>query len=243
MAYYSSQGVHFFFVNWNTLSWPVYSFSARRVDNAHRLLTSQETEGTRISVSSLNVIMSACAELGDVDRAFATWDDFNTYNIEPNADTYSFLLEALAVNMSPLEKQDDAHRMQDDAPGRLDAASAILSLMEGNGVKKCQHCIGNYVQLLCNVGRLDAATEFLLDSVEKKELVGNRILCIVAKNNAKAGNFDIARLLASKTTEHFGYLDHRINEIEKERSGDHGADEPGMDEPEERPEHVIGSDD
>jgi hypothetical protein len=179
--------------------------------------------------------------LGDVDRAFATWDDFNTYNLEPNVDTYSFLLEALAVSISPLAKRTDAERRQ-DAPGLLDAASAILSLMEQNGVPMCQHCINSYVQLLCNAERLDAATEFVLDSLEKKELVGNRTLLVVAKNNAKAGNFDIARLLSSKTSEHFDHLDHKINEFEKGRLGEHRTDEHGMDESEQGPEYVLDTD-
>jgi hypothetical protein len=116
-----------------------------------------------------------------------------------------------------------------DAPGHLDAASAILSLMEENGVPICQYCIGSYATLLCNAGRLSAATEFLLDAVEKKELVDNKILCVVSMNNADADNFDIARLFASKTSEHFGHLDHNINELEKERIREHGADEHGMD--------------
>jgi hypothetical protein len=130
-----------------------------------------------------------------------------------------------------------------DAPGRSDAASGILSLMEQNGVPMCQHCIDSYAQLLCNMGRLDGATEFLLDSIEKKELVGNKTIDVVAKNNAQAGNFDIARLLASKTSEHFSHLDHKINDFEKERLGAHGTDEHGMDESEQRPEDVIDTDD
>lgn len=211
-----------------------FSFSARRVDFAYELLTSQEIEGIRISASSLNIIMSACAELGDVDRAFSTWDDFKTFKIEPNVDTYSFLLESLSCSLGDLKKN-NAQRKK-DVPGCLDAAYAILTLMEENGVPLCQHCIDNYAQLLCNAGRLDAATEFLVDSIEKGEAVGNKTIIVLAKNNAEAGNFDVARQLASKTTEHFCHLDDKLNEIEKTMLAAHGADAHGKDESESPPE-------
>jgi len=187
----------------------------RRVDHGYNLLTSQRNDGTQISLGSLNVVLSAAAELGDVDRAFAIFEDFDLYEIEPNTDSYSFLLEALAKSLGPRHQKDEEQRKL-DAPGRMDAASAILSLMEENEVRMCQHCIEQYAQLLYNVGRLDAATEFLLDSMERGDPVNNRILIIMSKNNALAGNIEVARLLATKTTEHYGHLEHRIDEAEKE---------------------------
>ena len=196
------------------------------MDSAYNLLTSRKTEGMRITVASLNTILSAAAELGDVDRAFATFDAFDLYEIEPNADSFSFLLEALAQSVNP-RKQKDEERRKLDAPGRMDAASAILSLMEESGVPMCQNCTEHYAQLLYNVGRLDAATEFLLDSLERGDPVNNRIIILMAKNNAMEGNLELARLLATKTTEHFGHLDHRIDEIEKQllATDDGGSDE------------------
>lgn len=194
---------------------PIGSFSERRVDHGYNLLTSQKTDGVKISLASLNVVLSAAAELGDVDRAFTTFEAFDLYEIEPNVDSYSFLLEALAVSVNQRTQKDDEQRRL-DAPGRMDAASAILSLMEEKEVPMSQHCTEHYAQLLYNVGRLDAATEFLLDSLERGDTVNNRIIIIMSKNNAQAGNIEVARLLATKTSEHFGHLDHRINGFEKE---------------------------
>lgn len=193
----------------------VFSFSERRVDYSYNLLTSRETEGIEITLSTLNVVLSASAELGDVDRTFATFDDFDSYGIEPNTDSYSFLLEVLSRSVNPLYQKDDEQRRM-DAPGRMDAAAAILSLMEEKGVEMCHHCIEHYAQLLYNVGRLDAATEFLMDSLERGDPVNNRVIINMSKNNALVGNIEVARLLSKKTTENFRHLDHRIDEIEKQ---------------------------
>jgi hypothetical protein len=202
------------------------------VDFSYNLLTSQETEGARITCASLNAVLSAAAELGDVDRAFATFDDFDLYEVEPNADTYSFLLEALSVSVSfRVQKSEEQRKL--DAPGRMDAASAILSLMEENEVRMCQHCIEHYARLLYNVGRLDAATEFLLDSLERGDPVSNRIIIVMSKHNAMAGNIEVARLLVTKTTEPFGHLEHRITEIEKQLLAADKGDEDEQSESDE----------
>jgi len=179
-------------------------------------------EGTKITLSSLNVLLSAAAELGDVDRTFATFDDFDLHEIEPNSDSYSFLLESLTMSVNPQFKKDGEKRKA-DAPGRIDAASAILSLMEEKGIPMCHHCTEQYVLLMHYVGRLDAATEFLLDSLERGDPVNNRIIINMSKNNAAAGNIEVARLLATMTSENFDHLNHRIDEIEKELLSRRGA--------------------
>ena len=193
---------------------PLYSFSTARFDFGYNLLTSQQTEGAKITLSSLNVLLSAAGELGDVDRAFATFDDFDLHEIEPNSDSYSFLLEALTKSINPEFRKDEEQRKQ-DVPGRMDAASAILTLMEEKNVPMCHHCIEQYAQLLFYGDRLDAATEFVLDSLERGDPVNNRVIINLSKNNAMAGNFEMARLLSTKTSEHFSHLDHRIDVIEK----------------------------
>lgn len=192
-------------------------FSARRVDAARHIVRSQEKEGIRMSLASLNIVLSAAAELGDVDRAFAIFDDFSVHGIEPNADTYSFLLESLSLSVCPKRRLNDNERRLKDIPGRLDAANAMLSIMEENGVKMCQHCIDSYAQLLCHSGLLDAATEFLFDSLERVEIVGNKTLVIIVKMQAQNGNFEVARRLASNTTEPLLYLENRIREMERQR--------------------------
>ena len=188
-------------------------------------------------MASLNVVLSASGELGDVDRAFATFDDFEANNIEPNQDSYSFLLEALARSLT---RQKDHEQRLKDGPGRLDAASAILTLMEEKGIGMCQHCIDNYALLLFNVDKLEEATQFLVDAMERGEAVSNRTLFIMSKHNAEAGNFEAARLLASKTTEHYANLDRKIEtamEQQKEcqdSTGEQGSlgasEETGSDE-------------
>ena len=184
------------------------------MDNAHRILESSSNaqDGARVTLSSLNAVLSAAAEKPDVNRAFNIFEDFDVYGIEPNYDSYSYLLESLSKDLIPAREGYKERMMH--APERLDAAAAILSLMEERNIPRCQHCVEQYTQLLFNVGRLDAATEFLLDSLERGDPVNNRVIINMSKNNALAGNMEVARLMATKTSEPFAHLTHRIDDIE-----------------------------
>lgn len=192
-------------------------YSVGRVDSAYMILTKENIEGSLVSVASLNVILYACAELGEVDRAFATLDDFPLHNLEPNQDTYSFVLEALARNMDPGLYNDEEQRMA-DAPSRLDAADAVLAIMEGNNVPLCHHGIHQYARLLFNIGELDEAAKFILERKESGENISNKTFFILASEFGRRGNFDMARLLESKTTEPLHFLRERLDRFEKELS-------------------------
>jgi hypothetical protein len=174
-------------------------------------------------LASLNVILSAAAELPDVNRAFSIFEDFELHGIEPNYDSYSYLLESLSKDLKLNRKGCNEKIMH--APELLDAAAAILSLMEEKGIPRCQHCVEQYAMLLYNAGRLDAATEFLLDSMERGDPVSNRVIIKMSKSNALAGNFEVARLMANRTSEPFAHLFHRIDEIEKKLKQEEYSDE------------------
>jgi hypothetical protein len=202
------------------------SFSSGRVGNAYRILETSsdaEEQEAKVTLASLNAVLSAAAELPDVNRAFSIFEDFDAYGIEPNYDSYSYLLESLSKDLMSNHK--GSNEKMTHAPERLDAAAAILSLMEEKGIPRCQHCVEHYAMLLYHAGRLDAATEFLLDSLERGDPVNNRVIIKMSKSNALAGNLEVARLMANRTSEPFAHLNRRIDDIEKKLKQEEYSDE------------------
>jgi len=70
-----------------------------RIDNAYYLLTDTRKGKEYITVASMNCILSAYGEAGCIERAFATFDDLLEYELEPDHDSFSFLMESLATHV------------------------------------------------------------------------------------------------------------------------------------------------
>jgi pentatricopeptide repeat protein len=160
----------------------------RRVDNAMRILK-DETPGTKISVNSLNCILSAYASNGLVDKAFETYDSFTDYEIIPNSDTFAYLMESLSVDANTLiplnindimgkwEKEMDTIKdVQKDndyiewKSSRLMAADVILLTIEDKKIVKNEHIIHEYIRLLCAFKETEKAKDFITGILNSQEV-------------------------------------------------------------------------
>lgn len=191
-------------------------FSTRRVDNAYRILTSR-ISGCRPTIYSLNVIMSACAEIGDVDRTFSVlYDDFKTYDIEPNEDSFSFALEALAVSKRSGE-QDLNH---------LATADKLLDLMEEKELQINHHVFHQYIRVALNSGNVDIATASTLDAINTKGFeVSDRTIVLLVYIHGARGDFDMARKFTELTKDTCTYLHTKIDGWERDRAAQHNLGE------------------
>jgi pentatricopeptide repeat protein len=162
-----------------------------------------------VSVASLNVILSACAGIGDVDRAFATLEDFKRYKLVPNVDTYSYALEALTRSIDP-EFERDSKRRKEKASACREAAESILAEMAEKGLSPCHHCIEEFTLLLLNIGQDIAATEFVLERMDEGLHVGNKTILILSSKLADLGEFKMARLVASRISEPMPFIESRL---------------------------------
>ena len=195
-------------------------FSIKRVDNAYRFITTR-VSGCRPSLNSLNAIMSACAENGDVDRTFSVlFDDFKRNNIDLNEESFSFAMEALAVS----SRTDD---IADEKVSRLEAAEELLNMMEARDIKINHNVFHEYVRVLLNYGQLEMATAATLDAYETKgfEVENKTIVLLVNAHGGDDGNYEKARELAGRTTEPFDFLATRIDRWERGEEQDDAMDE------------------
>jgi len=65
---------------------------AELVDDAYYVLEARRTEGEAVPLPAINVIIEACAQLEDLDRAFATWGELEAFGLAPDVHTFNALL-------------------------------------------------------------------------------------------------------------------------------------------------------
>ncbi|VEU43580.1 unnamed protein product [Pseudo-nitzschia multistriata] len=172
-----------------------------------------------LSLESLNVVLSSYAERADPEDAVEILGVMGDHGIEPDADSYSFVIEALGRDIKKRLKLEDASYKQRN----LQIADTILSMMEENGVPPTTHVIRNYVELLCLSGEIETATSIVEDGLESADKgspgsINNITIYRVAKEHAALGNFDKARELAETMTEHVPALHRGIRSREQRSS-------------------------
>ena len=198
----------------------MYSESLEDVDLAMAQLQSSYENGSPISTHQLNVVMSAMAERGDIRCISFIVEEFKRMGLEMNADSYSFALEALGKHLYRAGKVDrpSASIIREC----LEKASEFLSNMEEAGIVPTPHIIREYVELLCQAGEVDTATEVVLEALESGGDVNNKTVYKVAMVQADLHNFEAAKRLPNHIQETFPVL--LINITRKESEVLHSAD-------------------
>lgn len=95
---------------------------ASSVDDAYYLLESRKAEGYAVPLPAVNVIIEACAEMGDLDRAFATWAELDQLSLQPDTGTYNALLHTCVQAREVASGRRLINRMQLDGV-RADATT------------------------------------------------------------------------------------------------------------------------
>ena len=92
------------------------------MDDAYYLLESRKAEGYAVPLPAVNVIIEACAEMGDLDRAFATWAELDQLSLQPDTGTYNALLHTCVQAREVASGRRLINRMQLDGV-RADATT------------------------------------------------------------------------------------------------------------------------
>ena len=67
---------------------------AELADEAYYHLDARHTGGHGVPLDAVDVVVEACARLGDLDRAFATFGELERFGVRPGVSTYNALLHA-----------------------------------------------------------------------------------------------------------------------------------------------------
>ena len=169
-----------------------------------------------LSLESINVVLSGYAERGDPRDAVEILELMAENDIDPNADSYSFVIEALGRDIKKRLKSND----QDYIERNISIANTVLSMMEGKGMPPNTQVIRNYVELLCMGGEIDTASSIVedylrSDDLEFRNIVNNITIYRVVSEHTALGNFERAKALAEQMTEYVPALHRRIKSKEQ----------------------------
>mmetsp|Transcript_57634 Transcript_57634/g.140778 ORF Transcript_57634/g.140778 Transcript_57634/m.140778 type:complete len:840 (+) Transcript_57634:48-2567(+) len=173
-----------------------------------------------LSLESLNLVLSCLAERGDTTDALDLLHMFQEYDIQPNHDSYSFVMESLGKEIHRLQLADPTNEHNSQCiRENLELAGSLLTEMEDHGLTPSAPVVRNYLELLCLAKEVVTATAIIDDLLggEFKDRVSNKSIYRVAIANVDAGNFDKASELEGQTTEFIPILFKKIRS-RRERS-------------------------
>lgn len=164
------------------------------------------------ALETFNAMMSCYAERGDFADVFEILDCMHMKNITPDCNSYSFAIEALGKNIHRWKKSCDSIRLQEN----LDHANRILSMMEESCIPPSTDFVRNYVELLCIAGESETA-DLVVDDilVSFPKSVCSKTLYRLALANCERFEFERARQLASRITDHIPTLMNKIRSLEQ----------------------------
>ena len=96
----------------------------------------------------------------DIDNAFFVFENFARLNLRPDANTFSFLMEALYIDTKsrfPLEAGTQPTFNPQDVDDVVAAAQIILDSIDESGVKKTKSFFYEHIRLLYTLGLLEEA--------------------------------------------------------------------------------------
>jgi pentatricopeptide repeat protein len=193
------------------------------IGRARRMLIEDHQNGmtkleyhSLLSLESLNVVLSSYAERGDPRDAVEILELMAEKDIEPNADSFSFVIEALGRDIKKRLKTNDHDYIQRN----ISIANTVLSMMEGKGEAPNTHVIRNYVELLCLGREIETASSIVEDYLSNadqdvRNTLNNITIYRVASENADVGNFERAKSLAKQMTEYNSALYRRTKSKEQ----------------------------
>eukprot|EP01083_Nonionella_stella_P001775 5085_1 len=151
----------------------------------------------------MNCVMSAFADLGLVDRTCFVLQKFEELQLEPDENTFIFMMEALAMNLTtaipPTRRGSSSLQTNGEENWitfQVEAADVLFEEAAERGMHANKNMCYFYVNVLLATGRCEKAKTFLEDTVLNAEKNGEkaeidvRPFSLVAVDFAKQGDFD-----------------------------------------------------
>ena len=76
---------------------------ASAVDESYFLLESRKAQGLPVPLPAVNMIIEACAVMGDLDRAFATWAELEQLGLSADTGSFNALLHTCFTGISRID--------------------------------------------------------------------------------------------------------------------------------------------
>lgn len=181
--------------------------------SAFEVLTESNDEDLTC-LENFNIVMSSYAERGDVNEVLRVMQTMRDFDLQPNQDSYAFAMEVLGKDLHRRKSSNDKSLVHKN----IEKASSLLASMEDEEVQPSPDFVRNYVELLCMGNELNTATELIQDCLATdgmRSVISNKTLYRAAIAHADAGNMDMAKELASQTSELIPVLIRKIKSKEQ----------------------------
>jgi len=194
----------------------LYRDSSKNLDIALEQFKELRHKGMVLPVGILNMILSAGAERGDIDRTLALLGEFPRNNAVPNADSMGFAFESLGRHLSRRTLNPAGPELRSAC---LEYADSFLTMMDEYGIEPNHHIIREYVELLCHAHEIDTASKVIMESVENEWPVCSKAIYVVSMANVKQRqDYEMARRIANCAAQPLPFLMENIEKHELRQS-------------------------
>ncbi|KAL7552619.1 hypothetical protein ACHAWF_017606 [Thalassiosira exigua] len=174
------------------------SSSQKRLDHCYKMMNWYKNDHVR-SIHSMNALLLGYGKIQDIDSAFIVYGDLEKFGIQPDANTFIFLLESLYIDTIQRFRKHDKEPLQcttQDIDDVVGAAQVILDTMEESEITKSKSFIGEHIKLLCAIGLVEDAYSVLEEAISTGTPVPRPPLFMLMSNFASMGNYDTAHNVA-----------------------------------------------
>ena len=158
----------------------------------------------------------------DINSAFRVFEDLEKFNLKPDADTFSSLMEILYIDTKerfPYQASMPPRYNKEDVDDVVGASQIVLGAMEEAGIQKTKHIYHEHIRLLCALGLLEDANLVLEEALSTRTPVPVASLFMIATRFADRGDFDMAHGVAALSVEaSCGELPQLVNRINNIKS-------------------------
>lgn len=149
----------------------------------------------KVTVPMINCLLSAAAERGDLGRAGNIFLEFDNYRLEPNADSFCFVFEAIGKHIRANRPRKQVFRERNMA-ALIATARSFVERMEKLGIAANKEILRNYIEILIATGQQEKANSIVFGARDTGAPLNSKTIYRVAMMNARAQKFDIAYQMA-----------------------------------------------
>jgi pentatricopeptide repeat protein len=202
--------------------------TVRRIDNMKWILKNHGKNDNYYNTSkptsaALNCILACYGQLGEVQKALETFDEFDHLGCQTTPETFEFIMEGIRENTTTAVPpflhgigtnyvgNENEDNFEEWRLSQLETAEVVLLTCLEQGHQVNMYMLNNYIQILCTAGELQKAKEFLSELIEsEKEHVQEfspQCFSILALSYAQRGFRDETQEVINMCTE-VGLSDH-----------------------------------
>lgn len=207
------------------IAWKI-TRNEKRTAHSHKMLSWHRNSRLR-STNGMNALLIGYGMKRDINNAFIVFEDLEKFNINPDDNTFSFLMESLYIstkNRFPFKPGEQMQYNPQDVDDVVGAAQIIIDAAAKAGVKKTKQFFYEHVRLLYTLNLLEEAKAVLVEAISEGTPVPKATIFMLGSRFANIGDFENARAVAGLSRAagcgDFPRLVSRINNIERSGNPD-----------------------